>query len=282
MNTAIVCDIHGNTPAFTAVLADIEQMGCGTILVLGDIINGIDPQGSLALVRGLGERAVCLRGNAEAYTLTPDLDGLPDRGDADQAHLVALIRWFRAHLSADDLDWLARLPDACFWQGACLVHDSPFDRLEPQGWHAPGLALKYQEWYYHSAGLSQHTPDAVWQRLWAWMEQKQLWGVFCGHTHAPFIRQSGGRWAGNAGGAGFPLDGDPRPSWLLLEGEPGGQDMRLSIRRVAYDVQRVLRLIDERPDYLAWEGEKRREYYRKMLVTGLHWRFHKEQAQLSE
>ena len=71
MPTAILSDIHGNSPAFAAILTDIERCGCSTILILGDIVNGFDPGGALAMVRGLGERALTIKGNAEYYTLTP-------------------------------------------------------------------------------------------------------------------------------------------------------------------------------------------------------------------
>ena len=275
--TAILSDIHGNSPALAAVLEDIDRVGCAQILVLGDVINGVDPGGSLAMVRGLGERAICISGNAELYTLTPDLDGLPDRNDPQQVDLVRLIRWFRQHLSEEDLQWLARLPDHRFWHGACLVHDSPLDRLYPDSWRKPGLAEKYQEWYYHSPGISERMLEEGWRHLWDWMETSQVWGIFCGHTHVPMIRHHEGRWVVNPGSAGFTLDGDPRPSWLLLEGQPGSAsqiDLSLTIRRVSYDIDRLLRIIDENPEFHAWEGPRQRAAYIKMLQTGIHWRFH--------
>lgn len=275
--TAILSDIHGNSPALEAVLEDIDRMDCEQILVLGDMINGVDPGGSLALIRGLGERAICISGNAELYTLTPDLDELPDRHDPQHTSLIRLIGWFRSHLSDEDLAWLARLPDHVIWQGACLVHDSPLDRFFPDTWRIPGLAEKYQEWYYHSPGISDRMAEEGWQRLWGWMETQQVWAVFCGHTHAPFIRHHAGQWVGNAGGVGYPLDGDPRPSWLLLEGladHATRDDFTITIRRVSYDIERVLGMIDDHPDYLAWEDPRQRSAYKKMLQTGIHWRFH--------
>jgi predicted phosphodiesterase len=273
MPAAILSDIHGNTPAFEAVLADIERCGCSTILILGDIINGFDPAGSLALVRGLGERAITIKGNAEHYTLTPRLEELPGRDTSYHPSLIRLITFFRDRLTPGDLAWLEALPDHRMWQGACLVHDSPLDRFYPARWRIPGLADIYQEWYFHARGITDRMPEEDWQELWAWMEAQDVWGVFCGHTHEPFIRRSDTRLVCNAGGAGFPLDGDPRPSWVLLEGQPGS-GCALTIRRVNYDIERAVQMIDDEPDFHDWDTPAHRAAYKKMIQTGIHWRAH--------
>ena len=272
--TAILSDIHGNTPALEAVLGDIDRCGCSTILNLGDIINGFDPGGAVAMVRGLGSRVITIKGNAEHYLLTPRLDDLPDRDSSYHPELIRLITFFRDHLTAGDLDWLADLPDHLFWQGACLVHDHPLDRLFPERWHAPGLAEIYQEWYFHSPGIIEKMPEENWRELWDWMGKQDQWAVFCGHTHEPFVRRQGDRVVCNPGGVGCPLDGDPRPSWVLLEGEPGSK-CSLSIRRVEYDIDRAIQMIDA-VDYLGFQGSKRQNAYKKMIQTGIHWRAHEK------
>ncbi len=274
MPTAILSDIHGNSPAFEAVLADIDRCGCSTVLILGDIINGFDPAGAVTLVRGLGERAITIKGNAESYTLTPRLEELPGRAEPEQDNLIKLINFFRRCLTEDDLAWLASLSDFYFWQGACLVHDTPLDRFFPERWRIPGLAEIYQEWFFHSRGIYRDMPEEVWQRLWAWIEEQGLWGVFCGHTHDPFIHRNTNGLVCNVGGAGFPLDGDPRPSWVLLEGQPGSE-CTLSIRRVEYDIDQALQMIDD-TDYAGWQGREHVEAYKKMIQTGIHWRFHRK------
>lgn len=278
MPTAILSDIHGNTPALEAVLDDIDRCGCSTIYNLGDVVAGFDPGGALGLVRGMGGRMISIKGNAEYYVLTPQLDELPDRDASYHPDLIQIVTFSRDRLTADDLDWLAALPDHLFVQGSCLVHDHPLDRFYPERWHIPGLAEIYQEWYFHSDGISKKMPEGKWYELWDWMEQQGQRTVFCGHTHEPFIRRQGDRVVCNAGGAGFPLDGDPRPSWVLLEGEPGS-GCSLSIRRVEYDINRAIRMIDA-VDYLGFQGPKRQNAYKKMIQTGIHWRVHERNASL--
>lgn len=51
-----------------------------------------------------------------------------------------------------------------------------------------------------------------------------------GHTHVPFVRKLGGLTVANSRSAGQPHDGDPRASYLVLD---GGHAV---IRRVAYDL----------------------------------------------
>jgi putative phosphoesterase len=41
--------------------------------------------------------------------------------------------------------------------------------------------------------------------------------LVCGHTHIPFIKVFGGLRVINCGAAGVSIDGDPRPSYALLE-----------------------------------------------------------------
>jgi predicted phosphodiesterase len=61
--------------------------------------------------------------------------------------------------------------------------------------------------------------------------------VVYGHIHVPFVRKLGDLTVANSGSVGQPHDGDPRASYLMLEGG------HTAIRRVAYDLdQEVARL----------------------------------------
>jgi predicted phosphodiesterase len=267
---AVLSDIHGNSPALEAVLATVDGEGCSRLFCLGDIVNGADPHGCVALLRAWGRPAgrelYCVRGNAEVYTLTPHLESLPGREEPENQELIRLITWFREHLTPADLDWLESLPDILLLEGACLAHDSPLDRLFPARWHLPGLAAPYQEWFYHAPGIKPTLDGAPLEELLAWMDARGVTSVFCGHTHEPFVRRFGQRMICNAGAVGFPLDGDPRSSWVLVDGGA-------TIHRVAYDIDRALRLIDDH-DYPTLEDPAKRRAYKKMFQTGIHWRAH--------
>jgi len=270
IKTAVLSDIHGNLPALEAVLTAVDREGCSRLFFLGDIVNGADPHNCVALLQAWGQSAgrelYCIQGNAEVYTLTPHLESLPRREERENQELIGLITWFREHLTLADLDWLESLPDVLVLEGACLAHDSPLDRLFPARWHLPGLADAYQDWFYHGPGIKKTLDGAPLEELLAWMDTRGVTSVFCGHTHEPFVRRLGLHLICNAGAVGLPLDGDPRSSWVLVDGD-------VTIRRVAYDIDRALRLIDDN-DYPTLEDPAMRRAYKKMFQTGIHWHAH--------
>ena len=65
MRVAALYDVHGNLPALEAVLADVERDSPDVVLVGGDVSAGPFPVECLELLRGLGNRAVWIRGNAD-------------------------------------------------------------------------------------------------------------------------------------------------------------------------------------------------------------------------
>jgi predicted phosphodiesterase len=273
MKTALFSDIHGNTPALEAVLEDIRREGVDQVFVLGDIIHGIDPHGC---VRRLDDWSAtqgvplhCIKGNAEMYLLTPDLDNLPNRGEAWEGEVLRLYRWFQAQLSAEDIDWIRTFPDFLFWRGACLVHDAPADRLHPAGWHRPGIELKYQEWFHHSRGVMEDMPEPRWQALWDLMTQRGFTQVFIGHTHVPFQKSLDGKQVCNTGSVGASLDGDPRAAWALMEGQPD-EKPAITLRRVAYDIARICQMVDAAPDYPDFSKPGKQEQYKRWRQTGTH------------
>ncbi|MDO8971580.1 MAG: metallophosphoesterase family protein [Saprospiraceae bacterium] len=270
IKTAVLSDIHGNLPALEAVLADVNREGCSRLFFLGDIVNGIDPHGCVSLLHAWGQfkgrELYCIQGNAEAYTFTPHLESLPRKEERENQELIRLITWFREHLTPDDLDWVGGFPAVLLLDGVCLAHDSPIDRFFPERWHIPGLADGYQEWFYHGLGIKKTLDGAPLAELLAWMDSGGITSVFCGHTHEPFVRREGERLICNAGAVGFPLDGDPRSSWVLVDGE-------VTIRRVAYDIDRALRMMDDN-DYPTLKEPAMRRAYKKMFQTGIHWRAH--------
>lgn len=263
----VISDIHGNSPALRAVLVDLRQQGCDSLVVLGDIINGIDPQGCVTLLREWGD-IVCVRGNAEAYTFTPDLESLPEDGLFSSAELVQLVGWFRAQLTVESLQWLANFPDFYIENGTCYVHDSPIDRLEKQRWHRPNLDDKYQEWFYHSPGIRLEMPDEQWDKLFEFLQRYNIMYVFCGHTHVPFQRKTGDRLVVNAGSVGLPLDGDTRATWVLVEDSLNGT-YKISIKRVEYELCEILDLVDRTSNYPGFNKSGSIKAYKDMLLTGI-------------
>jgi predicted phosphodiesterase len=274
---AFLSDIHGNSPALQAVLNDIQQQGCTKMFMLGDIINGVDPHGCIQLLRDwcdtLSVELTCLKGNGEEYLLTPDRNVMPDQDKAWNIDMLHLVQWWEDHLTTADLAWIRTFHNHVFWQDACLVHDHPIDRLAPESWHNPAIESKYQEWFYHSRGIYPGMPEEEWQKLWTFMDAKNFALVFCGHTHIPFSRELEGKRIYNLGSAGAPLDGDPRPSWMLVTESPTN-DLELTLRRVDYDIRLSHDLIDRTPDYYDFKHPGYKEAYKQWLATGVHWKAH--------
>lgn len=273
---ALLADIHGNSPALRAVFKDVEQEGCARLYVLGDIINGHDPAGCVDALQSWPGSVAALKGNAETYLLTPDLDDFPMGQEPFYTGLIRLLRWFEKRLSSTHLAWLSSLPDTIRWNGACLAHDSPLDRLFAEQHAVPGFDAKYQELLYHSPGIYPDTASEKLEPLLKWMETDAVMQVYVGHTHVPFIAWHGSRLICNVGSVGLPLDGDPRAAWVLVEQTPG-EPPNVSIRRVEYEIPAILQMIDSNPDAPDFDRPGMQQAYKKMLQTGIHWRVHLEE-----
>lgn len=264
---AILSDPHGNSPALRAVLAEIDSLGCEQIYVLGDIPNGPDPSGCVDLLRARPDM-LAVKGNADHYILTPDLESFPLRHESFYPELLDFLFWIRAQLTPDQMAWLASLPDLLYDSGSCFCHDSPLDRLFPHNNVPHDIDPKYHELCYHSNGINPQQLPGEWDHLLVWMDSQHIQRVFIGHSHSPIIYQSGEHLVVNVGSAGFALDGDPRPSWVLVD-ETGTP----TIRRVDYDIEEAIALMDT-TGYMLSDPPNKRAAYQKMLRTGLHWRVH--------
>ncbi len=277
IKTALLSDIHGNSPALQAVLNDMQNQDCTQVFMLGDIINGVDPHGCIQLLREWcaknNAELTCIKGNGEEYLLTPDRDAMPDQDKEWNVDIINLVQWWEDHLTRADIEWIQTFHNHLFWKDACLVHDSPIDRLMPESWHKPNIAPQYQEWFFHSRGILPDMSDEEWEKLWDFMGTQNFSLVFCGHTHIPFYKEHAGKRVINLGSAGAPLDGDGRPAWVLVTESVEGK-LDIAIRRVEYDVTLIHDLIDQTPDYYDFKDVDFKDAYKKWLATGIHWKAH--------
>jgi hypothetical protein len=180
-NIAFISDIHGNSPALRAVLANIHRFDCEKTFVIGDIINGLDPAGCVDLLLQT-PNVTALKGNAEYYLLASDLDAFPRREEPMYKGLIALIYWWNAHLSPSQREWIQNLPDFIVWNEWLLVHDSPEGRMYPPSRYVPGIEEKYQEMYYHDQGVTPDMRGEEIEKLLAFMEEHSVSGLFAGHN----------------------------------------------------------------------------------------------------
>jgi len=121
MHIAILSDIHGNSVALDAVLADIAAQGSiAAYWVLGDLVAmGPDPVGVMQRLRAL-PNLQALRGNTDRwltdvhneFPLTPDaISQGAQNNESSPLELAYSMVWTQGALTASgDLAWVANLP----------------------------------------------------------------------------------------------------------------------------------------------------------------------------
>jgi putative phosphoesterase len=218
MRIAILSDIHGNLTAFEAVLADIQQTSPDLVLHGGDLAdNGSSPTEIIDHIRTLGWQGVM--GNTDEMLVQPEsLEDFASQSSAPPT-LWEAIRQIasatRSILGETRLAWLRSLPRVHKQDTFALVHATP-----QSCWRAP-------------------SPEATDAELETAYTQLDCPIVVFGHTHRPSIRNMPGpiKLLINTGSVGLPYDGDPRASYLLLEGTTP------FIRRVEYEIDKELRAL---------------------------------------
>jgi predicted phosphodiesterase len=259
MRTAVIADIHGNSPALRAVLEDVRSCRCEQLLFLGDVINGPDPRGSLELLLGWpGVQSI--KGNAEWYLCTEGLEEFPWRDRAAYRWFItALVDW-RTAIGPQLLSRVSAWPSEMVHGDAWMLHSSPLD-LANAGTGPVELPQRYRLLTAHGNGLVPSSPVSVMAANAEAVLKRGFSRLFCGHTHMPFTVHVGEVTILNPGSAGMPLDGDPRASWMLWDGPA------VQVRRVAYDIDATLELVARHI-----RDPERRRQYEWMFPRALHWR----------
>ncbi len=216
MRIAIVSDIHGNLTALEAVLADLRETSPDLVLHAGDIPHGgAHPVEVLDRIRDLGWPGV--QGNTDELLFRPaSLTEFGSRTPKLQPLWDVIEEMAAAErdaLGVERLAWLKAIPFKHVVDSMALVHASP-----ESCWKAPIPEASDAELESVYAPLGQ--PIAVYA-----------------HVHCPFVRSLSSLTAVNTGSVSLSHDGDPRASYLLLDG------LTPQIRRVAYDVDRELKAL---------------------------------------
>jgi putative phosphoesterase len=235
MRIAVVSDIHGNLTAFEAVLADMRQCSPDLVLHGGDLADGgSSPIEIVDRIRSLGWQGVM--GNTDEMLVRPNsLEEFASQSSAPPAlwqMLTQIALATRSTLGDERMAWLRELPRVKIHGVFALVHGTP-----ESCWRAP----------------AEDASDAELEAIYGSLGQPI---VAFGHTHRPFIRSiaANPRLLINTGSIGLPYDGDPRASYLILDGQTP------SIRRVEYNVEKELKA-------LASCGLPGAEWTAKMLRT---------------
>jgi predicted phosphodiesterase len=233
MRIAIFSDIHGNSIALNAVLADIQrQGGVDEYWVLGDLAAlGPDPIGALERLDALPNRRI-VRGNTDRYVTRGDRPSPSlQEAQANPALMPVLVEitgafaWTQGTVTATGwFDWMdalplelrATLPDGTRFLG---VHASP-GRDDGDGVH----------------------PDLSAEELAALVAGCEADLICVAHTHWPLDLPVENQRVVNLGSVSNPYAPDLRASYVLLEADAAGY--RLRHCRADYDRAAVLAALD--------------------------------------
>ena len=227
MRIAMLSDVHGNKPAFEAVLAQIDDADVEEIWCLGDLVGyGAEPDECVALAR---ERCdVCLAGNHD-LVVTGDI---PIGEFSSSA--AAAAEWTRETISEQSLAFLRSLDPTDPDHAVALYHGSPRDPVWEyvlSNWQADEC-LDLTDARVCAVG---HSHVALWFH-------RNPEGKVGGATAAggAELDLSAGEWLINPGGVGQPRDGDPRAAWLLLDTE----SWAATWKRVEYPIEEAAKAIE--------------------------------------
>lgn len=192
---AVLADIHGNSLALEAVLADAGRRGITRFVNLGDTFYGpLDPGGTWHILKCLDMPAIL--GNQDRILLEggPDWENVP----AFQAAVAAL--------GEEGLDWLRALPATLVMDDILLCHGTPRSDME-----------------YLLEDISTGLPamrDGLDIEDDIFPEAEGCSLILAGHSHHPGMVNCAGKTIVNPGSVGLPAYDDDAPPHIMASGSP--------------------------------------------------------------
>ena len=224
----LLSDVHGNLPAFEAVVADVREAGVDEIWCLGDLVGyGAQPDECVALARRYATAS--WRATTTSWSPGTSTSATSPRGRR-----------------GGRLDAGQHGPEALdFLRVAAPRRRGARDRALPREPARPRLGVRAL----HLAGRGAAAADGPAGRRDRPLPRGAL--VPRGRGRRDRRRPGGaggseadlseGRWLLNPGGVGQPRDGDPRAAWLLLDTEA----WTATWRRVEYPIDEAAKAIEE-------------------------------------
>jgi putative phosphoesterase len=205
---AVIADIHGNTWALDAVLADIRRRGVARIVNLGDSVYGsLDPAGTAERLIDAGITSIA--GNQDRDVFAPS--------DAVRRSLDH--QFVTGRLSAAQIDWLRGQPPTYTIGDVFCCHATP----------ASDETYLLETVTEHGVFLSDTAT------IQARLGEVRAEVVVCGHSHVPrTVWLPDGRLVVNPGSVGIPAynedlpyphvmeAGSPHARYAVLTHQPGG------------------------------------------------------------
>jgi predicted phosphodiesterase len=239
---AAIADVHGNTWALEAVLADIRSRGVDLIVNLGDHLYGpLDPLGT-------ADRLIALD--------LPSISGNQDRELIASTPAQGTLQENRRALRAAHRTWLGKLPSTLLWpeQDVLLCHGTPFadDVYLLEQVHAEGVSLATTEKILSLLGGVSHSL------------------ILCGHSHVPrTVTSPQGPTIVNPGSVGLQAYTDDLPvAHAMQTGSPHARYAVLTRHEHGWQVEHASVVYDwnhaaeiairnDRPDWAQWRKSGR-------------------------
>ena len=239
MRIAVITDVHSNREALSACLAHAEARGAERFVFLGDYVGyGAEPGWVVDEISArVRAGAIAILGNHDHAVAS----GAHSDTAAEMHHNArTAIDWTRERLSAEQLEFLRRLPLSHSEEDRLYVHANAW---APERWE-----------YIRSAPEAEQCLRATDRHV-----------TFCGHTHEPMLfhlspharagdfRPSPGtpiplspmrQWLVLPGSAGQPRDRNPAACYALIETHAGAS-RQVTYHRVPYDHETAARKIRE-------------------------------------
>jgi putative phosphoesterase len=201
VNVLALYDIHGNSDALEAVLADPRTAGADVVVVGGDAVPGPFAEETIARLERLGVPVRWIRGNGEREVA--EAVGAPPAAGDDLAAVTAALT--AAELGDERALALGELPLTVELDGVLYCHASPRRDNEM---------------------LTRLSTPERWSDALGAVDAALVVG---GHTHQQDDRMVGRVRFVNAGSVGLPYEGDGAARWLwVADGAP-------ELRQTAYD-----------------------------------------------
>jgi len=259
MQIALLADIHGNMPAFEAVLRELESIQPDYLLINGDLINGIPFSAAVIDLVRRHQDWVVVRGNHEFYYL--DFGTARAAEDSNDPERWGQLHWLVEQITPAQGDYLALLPDERTLylhntQPVRVAHGVPgHNRVGFYNGQAVEEIANEIQMVAETTLISAHTHVQIDRHIyWDVSRQQVLQHDLHGSDAFPPLQdshdipnphQEAHRYWHliNPGSVGLPLNGRPTAQYALLEPVPTTESpsgWRVTHRETMYDRRAAL------------------------------------------
>jgi predicted phosphodiesterase len=226
-NLALISDMHGNLPAFEAVLEDIQNQGINNFLCLGDAANfGPQPKETLERLRTLACPVVM--GNTDDSLLKPRTLADIKEPNEDTQYSLEVENWCAEQLNDDDRDFVRTFQSTV---------NLELDKLNLLAYHGSPKS-------YHDQIIAV-TPE---ETLNGYFENTNANLYAGGHTHEQFVRRYFQARVMNPGSVGLPYifkkDGTAiNPLFAEYAVLETTREVNITFKRVPYEFEKLAKAV---------------------------------------